>query len=146
MTLRLSKNFHGVDIGPLSKILGVKGYFLSVAKVVHRIGCGSWYPNLKRHLLLIMYKNIFFIVFSGNYTPAKSNRVLDNIICYWKIIYVITNEKFQSKTLTWAHRKTNANQIWNVFLRELNKWKQISLKISWFLDLCAFSKSFMWYI
>ena len=29
----------------------LKGHFLSVAKVVHKIGCGSWYSNLKRHLL-----------------------------------------------------------------------------------------------
>ena len=32
MSGKLSKNFHGVGIGPLSKILAVKGHFLSVAK------------------------------------------------------------------------------------------------------------------
>ena len=32
MTGKLSKNFHGVAIGPLSNILAVKGHFLSVAK------------------------------------------------------------------------------------------------------------------
>ena len=30
-----------------------KGHFLSVAKIVQRIGCGNWYSNLKRHLLCI---------------------------------------------------------------------------------------------
>ena len=40
-----------------------KRYFLSVAKVVHRIGCGSWYANLKRHLLK-MYHFIFHFLSS----------------------------------------------------------------------------------
>ena len=32
MTFRLSKNFHGVGIGPLSKILGVK-YYMTVTNI-----------------------------------------------------------------------------------------------------------------
>ena len=52
MTGKLSKNFHGVAIGPLSKILAVKGLFTNYGDKIlplylSMLTCDKAYPDLK---------------------------------------------------------------------------------------------------
>ena len=63
MTFRLSKNFHGVGIGPLSKILAVKGHFSSVAKVALRFGCAKQSKNLEWYLMFTHDLALIFATF-----------------------------------------------------------------------------------
>ena len=80
-----------------------------MAKVMHRIGCGSWYSNLKRHLIwnkLICFSGNLVVVFFLEFHLTFSMRTMENCrVIYWGVFStcrVRLELWYKSKKGTWT--------------------------------------------
>ena len=129
MTGRLSKNFHGVGIGPLSKILAVK------SKQVHR----SWFFD---HFWSIQNQNkkksrITAELYSSQLIKLTNKwHIYSFRKCVWRIIHRMVKDKDKFKTLWEGHTiwKKNLTLFLMVFSNPYGLFRYPEL----YIHLCDF--------